>query len=210
VPPYVESSFKTLHRHLCRLTEQHDSTGELDFDNVLCRGLSMNDNDGITLTGLRVLSTGKNLTIPASETVCLDADDGYEFAVRLFEDIGLCRDAILQFMREQKKPEDIQGKLFGTPETNVILSSKAQTAADVVFPDLTKEPAKDESPVIDVPDKNWIMPPTWDKDEPAAEQPADRFAELKQLAKERDLTTAEQQEYQKLNADSKKKRPAKK
>ena len=216
----VQKAFLPLNRHLCRLTEQHDKTGELDFDNVFCYSFAMNDKEGITLSGRRVLSNGKNLTIPASETIYLDGDGDYKHATQLFEDVGYCRDAILKFAREQKTQEDIQGKLFDTKPENVVLSSKKETAADVVFPQATEQAqAAKEGEYIqfeEAPEKNWVSQPGWDKMPPlpsenATEPPiVDRFNQLKELAKERDLTTAEQQELQKLNADSKKKAKNKK
>ena len=144
--PHVEAgigltkTFMALNEHLCRMTEQYDDTGSLDISNVVCRGFYIKgemEKEGLILTGVRVLSTGKNLTIPASPFLNMESDGDYGDKDRLLQAIGDCRKAIKFFMANNKPKPDIQGKLSLSSPENVILEGggigEAKTAIDIVF-----------------------------------------------------------------------------
>jgi hypothetical protein len=144
-PPRLLKAFMSLNHHLCELTEQYDSTGQLDFDNVVCRGYSMKgegEKEGFSLTGIRTLSNGRTLTIPKSPFLNLESDDSYGKHAYLVQCLDKCREEIMSFMENNKSSEEIQGKLFDKNKTFIVQSEKTAqeekeaTAVDIIFKDV--------------------------------------------------------------------------
>jgi len=129
-PPKLLKAFQALNHPLCELTEQFDKTGRLDYDNVVCRGYSFKgdgEKESFSLTGLRMLSNGRTLTIPKSPSLSTEEDDSYHKHAHLIQCLEKCRDEIGVFMDNNKSQEEIQGKLAFVKPENVILKSKTGT-----------------------------------------------------------------------------------
>jgi hypothetical protein len=140
-PPKLLKAFMSLNHHLCELTEQYDKTGQLDFDNVACRGYSMKgdgEKEGFTLTGVRSLSNGKTLTIPSSPFVNLESDGDYHKLPALIQCLDRCREEIAAFMENNKSPDEIQGKLFDKNNTFIVKSEQTAKEEEQDLPPETR------------------------------------------------------------------------
>ena len=125
-PPRLLKAFFALNSHLCNLTEQYDSQGVPDFDNIACRGYSTKGDDekeGIVLTGVRSLSSGKVIVLNSPFSTLDITDSEYPLIKVLVEELDRCRDEIESFMDNNKSQDEIQGRLFNTPDENFILKS---------------------------------------------------------------------------------------
>ena len=125
-PPRLLKAFFSLNSHLCNLTEQYDGNGVPDFDNIACRGYSTKGDDekeGIVLTGVRSLSSGKVIVLNSPFSTLDITDSEYPLIKVLVEALDRCRDEIESFMDNNKSQDEIQGRLFNTPDENFILKS---------------------------------------------------------------------------------------
>lgn len=108
----LKNAFKKLDAHLSGISEQYTEKGELDMDNVTCRGFSIGgDGEGVILFGFRKLSNGKALNFLSpfhkwdGETV------EYESSADLRVAITQCKTEVIKYLFENKHQPDIQGKL---------------------------------------------------------------------------------------------------
>lgn len=144
-PPKLLKAFMSLNHHLCDLTEQYDTSGQGDYDNIAARGYSMKgegEKEGVTITGVRTLQSGRSITLN-SPFVSMDIFEGtYPGTKALVDCLDRCRDAISSFMDNNKSEEEIQGKLFDTSNSTFIVKSEhtekveQETAVGIVFRDV--------------------------------------------------------------------------
>lgn len=140
-PPRLQKSFMSLNHDLCTLTEQYDGTGKLDYDNTVCRGYSFKgdgESEGFTLTGIRMLSNGKVLTLPKTPFLSSSDDDGYGKHAMLIKKLEKCREEISLFMENNKSSDEIQPKLFDKNNTFIVKSEKTAEDEANDLPDQTK------------------------------------------------------------------------
>lgn len=131
-PPKLVKAFMAFNHHICDLTEQYDTTGQPDYDNVACRGYSIKGEDekeGIVLTGIRSLKSGKSITLNTPFIGLEIEGSSYENIKRLVEALDRCHTEITSFMENNKTPDQIQGKLFTAPKDSFVVKSEATATA---------------------------------------------------------------------------------
>ena len=205
-PPKLVKAFQSLNHHLTEMTEQYDNTGQPDYDNIVVRSYSIkgeDDKEGIVLTGVRTLKTGKVIVLNSPFTGLEVANSSYDNIKTLVEKIDNCRIHITAFMDNNKSQEDIQGKLFNANPDNVILKSQQprtnadgepETAIDIIFKEEQEAMRKNREDS----NKDLTEQQKMDINEPVT------VDQLKAAAKVRQLTAKEQQLLQSLNAEAKK------
>ncbi len=202
-PPKMIKAMMAFNSHVTELTEQYDATGQHDYDQVVMRSYSIKgegDKEGIILTGIRTLANGGTLLLN-TKSVSLDTiDSTYPKIGQLLVCLENLRTQIESFMKSNPSTDDIQGKLAFTKPDNVVVESEESAiqrriaAGEAV--DVTDLYAPSENgstaPLKAIVDKV--------QEEMDIEMPLTLSA-LRKAAKVRTLTTEEQENLQRLNAD---------
>ena len=197
-PPKLLKAFQALNHPLCELTEQFDKTGQLDYDNVVCRGYSFKgdgEKESFSLTGIRLLSNGKTLTIPKSPSLSSEEDDSYPKHDFLIKCLERCRDEINVFMENNKSSDEIQLRLYNTLPENVILKS-ANPGEQNTEEEIAERLALGEE--VDVTDQYKTEQERMDDEEPV------RIDKMSIKALKALGTPEAQEELQRRNADKNK------
>ena len=109
----LRRAFKVLGVHLGYVAEQFDKKGEMKTEEVFCRSWSIrgeDENEGITLSGYRLLSNGKAFNFNAP-FLKYESDD-YQAMDALLEDVEKCKNEVILALFENKKLPDNQMSLF--------------------------------------------------------------------------------------------------
>lgn len=215
-PPRLLKAFMALNHHMCDLSEQYDETGNKDYDNVSARGYSQkgeDDKEGVTLTGLRTLSTGRTITLNSPFISLDNTESEYKHIANLIFCLDKLREEIILFMENNKSTEQIQGNLFrqkpeASPENIILKSKDPVTAVDIVFKDVNDAIEKNsttplEGVNVNPEEKSQLTQAEMDANDPVRLE--DMTLEfLIQKARKTVLTPEEQGRLQLLNAGSKK------
>ncbi len=130
-PPKMVKAFQKLNHHLCDLCEQFTSDGNGDYDNIAARGYSIKgegEKEGVTLTGVRTLQTGRSITLNSPFIGLEISDSDYANCKQLVQCLDNCRTEIMTFMENNKSQEEIQGKL---PFDKTVILSPEKTAKEL-------------------------------------------------------------------------------
>lgn len=114
----LRAAFKKLAPHLAALTEQFDKEGKL-VDTIECRGFSIKGDDeaeGITLTGLRNLSSGRTITL--NSPFLKWNSDVYGDVDQLQEDVDAAIEEVREYLFNNKHKSDDQMGIFDNVEEN--------------------------------------------------------------------------------------------
>lgn len=109
----LRHAFNRLNEPLAELCEQMDKEGAYDITNVFAKGFSIGgsgDSEGVTISGSRVLSTGKKININTPFTRWDDED--YGSISELGEIIEACKAEVKLYLFEGKHQPDNQLSLF--------------------------------------------------------------------------------------------------
>lgn len=205
-PPKLIKAFQALNHHLADLCEQYDHTGQPDYDNIVVRSYSMKGDDekeGIILTGLRTLKTGKVIVLNSPFMTLDVTESNYSNCKSLIDCLENCRSVITTYLNNNKSNEEAQLKIFGASPNNVVLKSdkgdvvkEPETAIDIIFKQ-ERDAIKQNQEEFDKHHK--------EQEDMDVEMPL-TIDQLKVASKKRQLTPDEQGLLQRLNADAKKQR----
>lgn len=202
-PPKLLKAMMSLNSHVTEMTEQYGSDSQHDYDNVCARSYSLKgegEKEGIVITGLRTLSSGKTIVIN-SPFVNLDTvNSEYPKIGQLLTCLDNINKQIEQFMKSNPSTDDIQGRLQFTKLDSVVVESE-ETAIQRRLAD------GDEVDVTDLY-QPFIEPSPMSKEmyQAANDLKADKLKWLKSEAKVRTLTSKEQEQLQTLTAAKNKKK----
>lgn len=112
-PDFVDA-IKGLTGHLAALTEQYNSEGKLDIDNIETRGLHFRGEDekeGVTVTGVRRLSNNRAIVLN-TPFLRWNNDEAYNDMDNLNEAAMKAIDEAQAYLMDGKHAPDSQGSLF--------------------------------------------------------------------------------------------------
>lgn len=108
----MRDAFKLLAPHLGQLAEQFGKDGKIT-ENLVCRSFSIrgeDDNEGVTLTGLRSMSNGSTITLNAP--FLKFSSESYGDQAGLHEALEKVRFEIEEYLFNNKHNPNPQGELF--------------------------------------------------------------------------------------------------
>jgi len=119
----LKDAFKELDKHLADLSFQHDRSGNLCTIDISCKGFTISgngDNEGVTLTGVRILENDKVLNIN-SPFQRFDSDYyGYESTADLIYCLDKCKEEVNAYLFAGKHADDNQLELFEELEEETV------------------------------------------------------------------------------------------